>query len=87
MKLPPELRQVDAMLCRFSLPNEDYRNIPAVALVQFAVIVDVDFVKDRAEFAEQWRDSSFGFFAEMTARTCVERDVTRPASGKLRISQ
>ena len=50
LKLAPELLEIHAMLGRFLLANEDHRNIPAVALLQDRIGIDIDFMKRCAEF-------------------------------------
>ncbi len=63
MKLAPELLKIHAMLRRFPLANEDDRNIPAVALLQDGIRVDIDFPEDSAELSQERRDSRLGFVA------------------------
>ena len=68
------------MLCRFMLPNENYWNVPAVALLQNLILIHVHFVKHRGKLARNRRDRGLRFVAKMAPRARVQRDVTRPAS-------
>ncbi len=70
------------MLRHFPLANEDYRNIPTVALLQDRIGIYIDFSESGAEFMQERRDGSFGFVAEVASRTRVESDVAGAGSGK-----
>ena len=78
-QLLAELRQVHAMLCRFVLPNENYRNIPAVAVLQNGILIHVHFAKHRGKLAQNRRDRRLRFVAKMATRARIQRDVVRPA--------
>jgi hypothetical protein len=82
LKLPAELVTIHAMLGHFLLADEDYRNIPAVALLQDRIGIYIDFPESGAEFAQERHDSSLGFVAEVASGTRVESDVAGSGSGK-----
>lgn len=82
LKLPPELLQIHLMLRRFSLADEEHRNIPTVALLQDRIGIDVDFSQRSGEFLQERRDGSFGFFAKVAPRSRVESNVAGAGSGK-----
>lgn len=67
------------MLCRFVLRNENYRNIPSVALLQNLILIHVHFAKHRGKLAQYRRDRGLRFVAKMATRARVQRDVSRPA--------
>src|SRR5712691_6867759 len=68
------------MLRGFSRADKNHRDIHAIALPQHVILIDVHLAQRGAEFAEHRRDQRFRFLAEMTTRTCVQRDHTRSAS-------
>ncbi len=82
LKLPTELLEIHAVLCRFPLANEDHRNIPAVALLEDRIGVYIDFAKDSAKFAQERSDGRLGFVAKVASWTRVESDVAGTGSGK-----
>src|SRR5258707_12553323 len=73
------------MLRRFPLANEDDRNIPAVALFQKRIGINIDFPKGGAELSQQRRDSRLGFLAEVASWTRIQGDVAGRGSGKARV--
>jgi len=70
------------MLRYFSLANEDHRNIPAVALLQDRIGINIDFPEDSAEFSQERRDGRLGFVAKVAPRTRIEGDIAGSGSGK-----
>ncbi len=73
------------MLRRFPPANEDDRNIPAVALFQNRIGINIDFPKGGAELSQERRDSRLGFLAEVASWTRIEGDVAGRGSGKARV--
>ena len=67
------------MLRRFVLPNENYRNIPSIALLQNLILIHVHFAKNRGKLAQNRRNRGLRFVAKMATRARVQRDVARPA--------
>ena len=67
------------MLRRFMLSNENYWNIPAVALLQNLILIHVHFVKHCGKLAQNRRDRGLRFVAKMATWASVQRDVSRPA--------
>ena len=51
-ELPAKLLWIDAVLRRFMLTNIDNRNIPAVALGEFGIKVNIDFPESAAKFEQ-----------------------------------
>jgi len=78
----PELLEIDAMLGRFFLADKNHRNIPAVALLQVGIVINIDFAKDGAEFAQKRSDGRLGFVAEVASGAGVKSDVPGAGSGK-----
>src|SRR5260370_3212510 len=68
------------MVCGFSRADKNHRDIHAIALPQHVILIDVHLAQRGAEFAEHRRDQRFRFLAEMTTRTCVQRDYPRPTA-------
>ena len=68
------------MLGDLALGDENYGYVPAILGLQSRVVVDVDFVKDGAEFAQDGGDGGFGFLAKMAAGPCVQSDDARGVS-------
>jgi len=73
------------MLGGFARADENYGDVPCIALFQNRVFVDVDFAEHSAKFAQQRGDGGFGFFAKVTPGTRVERDVAWATGRKLLI--
>lgn len=71
------------MLGGFARADENYRDVPSIALFQNRVFVDVDFAEHSAKFAEQRRDGGLGFLAKMTPRPRIERDIARTTPREL----
>jgi len=70
------------MLRRFPLANEDYRNVPAIALFEHGIRIYIHFPELSAEFLQKRRDGRLGFVAKMASRARVESNVARAGSGK-----
>jgi len=70
------------MLCRFPLADEDYRNIPAVALLKDRIGIYIHFSECGAEFLQERRDGRLGFVAEVASGTRIESNLARSGSGK-----
>ena len=85
LKLPPELRQIHAMLRRFAPPDENDRHVPRVEFLQRCILIYVHFVESRFKFPEQRPDRGLGFLAKMAAGARVQRDVARPTIREARI--
>ena len=77
LQLPAKLSKIDAMLGGLVLPDEDYRDIPSVALPENRIFVDVDLLQGGSEFAQQGCDGGFGFLTKVTSGTRVQGDVAR----------
>jgi hypothetical protein len=82
LKLPPELLEIHAVLCRFPLANKDHRNIPTVALLEDRIGIYIDLPEYSAKFSQERRDGGLGFVAEVASWTRIESDVAGTASGK-----
>src|SRR6266404_2481960 len=67
------------MLRGFVLPNENYRNIPAVAFLQNGILIHVHFAKHRGKVAQYRRDRGLRFVAKMATWARVQRNVLQPA--------
>jgi hypothetical protein len=67
------------MLRGFVPPDENHRNIPAVALFQDGILIHVHFAKHRGKLAQNRRDHGLRFVAKMATWARVQRDVSRPA--------
>ena len=78
-QLPAKLSKIDAMLRRFVLADENYRDIPSIALLEKRIFVDVDLVQSGPEFAQQGCDGGFGFLTKVTSGTRIQSDVARAA--------
>jgi hypothetical protein len=85
LKLPPELRQIHAVLRRFALPDENHWDIPSVVLFKNRILIDVHFMESRFKFPKQRPNRSFGFLTKMAPRTRVQSHVAWPTMGKARI--
>ncbi len=62
------------MLRRFPPANEDDRNIPAVALFQNRIGINIDFPEGGAELSQERRDGGLGFLAKVASWTRIEGD-------------
>ena len=60
------------MLGRLAAAHKYHRNIPAVALRQNGVAVNIHFAKGSGKFRQQGLDGGLGGFAKMAAGTLVE---------------
>ena len=72
MKLPPKLRQINAVLGRFVRPDEDHRNIPSVTSLQHRILIHVDFAKNRTELAQDWGGTGFEANTAAELRSALE---------------
>lgn len=70
------------MLGSFLRADENDRNIPAVALFQDRIVINIDFAEDGVEFRQNRGDRGFGFLAKVASWTRVESDVAWAGSGK-----
>ena len=80
-ELAAELVGVDAVFGGFARGDEDYRDVVAVEGGELGVLVNIDFAQDRAEFVEERLHDELGVFAEMAARTSIERNFERTGRG------
>lgn len=70
------------MLRYFPVSDENHGNVPAVAVLQESIGINIHFAEDSAEFQHQRRNGSLGFVAEVASGAGVESDVTRAGNGK-----
>jgi len=84
-QLPAKLSKIDAMLRGLMLPDEDYRDVPSVALLENRIFVDVDLVQRGSELPQHRGDGSFGFLTKVTSRARVQGYVSRATGRKPRI--
>ena len=49
----------------FMPADEDHWNVPAVALFENGILIDIHFIESGTEFAQQGRDGRLSFFAKM----------------------
>ena len=82
MKLPPELFQINSMLGRFPLADENHRNVPTVALLQDGIGIYIYLPEGRAELSQERRDGGLGFVAKVASGARIESDVAWAGSGK-----
>src|SRR5215472_4924574 len=84
-QLPAKLSKIDAMLRGLMLPDEDYRDIPSIALFENRIFVDVDLVQRGRELPQHGGHGRFGFLTKVTARARVQSYVSRATGRKPRI--
>ena len=76
---------VDAMFRHFPSAKKNHRYLPAIALPQDSIVVDVHFAKSRAELIHKRRDRRLGLFAKMTAWPRVKRHVAWTGCSEARV--
>ena len=84
-QLPAKLSKIDAMLRGLVLADENYRDIPSIALSENRIFVDVDLVQRGLEFAQQGCDGGFGFLTKVTSTARVQSDVVGAAGRQPRV--
>lgn len=84
-QLPAKPSKIDAMLRGLVLPDEDYWDIPSIALFENRIFVDVDLVQRGPELAQHRGDRGFGFVTKVTSRARVQSHVSRATGRKPRI--
>ena len=85
VQLPAKLSKIDAVLCGLVFPDENYRDIPSIALCENRIFVNVDLVQRGPEFAQHRGDDGFGFLTKVTSRSRVQSDVSRATGHKPRV--
>ena len=85
LQLPAKLSKIDAMLRGLVLADENYRDIPSIALPENRIFVNVDLLQGGSEFAQQGCDGGFGFLTKVTSRSRVQSDVSRATGHKPRV--
>ncbi len=84
-QLAPELLHVDAMLGYLARAKKNHWHVPAIALPQNRILVNVHFAKRSAELVKQRGNRGLGFFAQMALRSRVQCHFARTRSSQARV--